>query len=189
MRRARIWLHAIVAGLCIVCSVRGAASPYDIGFIEHFEDAELAVGWDEELLVDEIPTDPAQSYVMFVSPSWDGSTGLLMVQGQDAEAPELEFTMLCWTECTIHWTRMELSTPPDGVFGSLRMTFHYGSQIVEQVYEAPGIYDFATSDVPYLFGVKWSGTDVVIDDLLLAAFCGGVPNEAVTWGAIKSRYR
>jgi hypothetical protein len=60
---------------------------------------------------------------------------------------------------------------------------------VDIVYEAPGTYSFEAPEIPYLFGVKWSGTGVIVDDLQLVALCGCVPNEASSWGMVKAMYR
>jgi len=181
--------------LCVLLLISlpevAASSPWQICYVDDFESGEPSGDFYCSDYVDEPPADPSQSYLMLTTPSWDGSQGLLLMQGVGGSELGLVIWHVGCHTCTSGVVEVELAAPPDREFGSFELHFeHSGKEEMHISYDKPGAYSHDLPKDAHLGMAIWIGRDVIIDDLHLHSWCDcHTPNESVTWSSLKASYR
>jgi hypothetical protein len=182
--------------LCILLFVFLAsaanASPYWVFWMEDFEGDFDDSRWTSDALVDSVPDDPDQAYILFDAPSADGSRGLRFEQA-GAEIPPLLSTRMGWcTSCgwgtfTFDMKTVEGAASPLARVVLISWTFNV---IKIQEWTTAGRHVLDIPEGAQIFLMFLSGRGVLLDNLRYQDLCDcpPSPNESREWGTVKALY-
>jgi len=185
--------------ICLIATTVGplAASPYEVGYYEDFEDDVFAPPLlGHSPIFPSPPTDPLLSVCIYLPPPITPSRSFGFHQGAAAEFPphcifsypflmggepfgdgEVMFEALPFPEFEFGW--LEVAYAPG-------LTMDFTTQL--RVTEA-GSFSIPLEDDSGFIHIRFQGHGVAIDDLVITAYCGVIPVGDSSWGRIKALYR